>query len=704
MKNTIIEYCRNRLPIDILIFLFLIISSIIAYWQVQHNDFVNFDDNLYVYENKFIQQGLTHESIKWAFNFSENEETYWHPLTWLSHMMDCEFYGLNPGYHHLTSLLFHISNAILLFIILNSMTGARWSSAMTAAVFALHPLNVDSVAWIAERKNVLSTFFLLLTLCAYIHYSRKPQIGRYSLVIALFILGLLAKPMIVTLPFALLLIDYWPLARFKNKIFWPSSQFINNRNILSPPKSIKWLFFEKIPMVILAFGTIFWVSWSIKISSSANFDQNIPYFFRFSNALISYLRYIGKIFFPVNLSVFYPFPMKIPIWQITAAITVLSLTTIVIIICYKRFPFLAVGWFWFVGTLVPVSGIVQAGLWPAMADRWAYVPAIGIFIIIAWGISHLVSPLSWRNFILAITSIAIIAPLMILSWFQVRHWQTTLTLFEHALKVDNNNYLAQLEVGNILAEENNIEKAIEHFHESVRANPLYYKAQNNLALGFLRQNRVDDSIYYFKQALKLKPDYVKAHNGLGIALMKKKKVGDAILHFEECLRLNPNHYESKRNLEGAIAEKQKNQMAAQKIIAALKYNPNDSKLYYELGSYLEMNGRLDDAMVQYHKAHTLKPTKIVYLYKLSLGFAEKGSYEEAIESLKQVIELRPNLNSAYYNIACLYAKQNKTEDAIEWLSNAVELGYDKWDKIKKDEDLISIRNSDFFKELMKGVG
>ncbi|MBU2621995.1 MAG: glycosyltransferase family 39 protein [Proteobacteria bacterium] len=358
---------------NILIGIILFIMTFAVYRQVINHEFITFDDGIYVTDNASVKKGISLRGILWAFSLTEKYDSpYWHPLTWISHMLDCQLFGLNAGMHHLTSLLLHAANSLLLFYILSSATGDLWRSAFVAALFALHPVNVDSVAWIAERKNVLSTFFWMLTMLSYVFYTRRPNILRYCVLILFFVLGLLSKPMLVTLPFVLLLFDYWPLERFDLK-----------QSGLH--KKILYLVLEKLPFFIISSYSVYISTVSLKLTRNIISTDYVPMQLRLENAIVSYAAYIGKMVWPSGLSIYYPFPASIAVWKIIASLILLVSVTIFVLFKMRRFRFLGTGWFWFIGTLIPVSGIVQGGLWPEMADRWAYVPYIGLFVIISWG-------------------------------------------------------------------------------------------------------------------------------------------------------------------------------------------------------------------------------------------------------------------------------------------------------------------------------
>jgi len=430
-------------------------------------------------------------------------------------MLDCQLYGLNPGRHHQTNLFFHIASTLLLFLCLRRLTGVLWRSGFVAALFALHPLHVESVAWIAERKDVLSTFFWMLTMWGYIRYVERPGIAKYLSVLLFFILGLLSKPILVTLPFVLLLLDYWPLGRFQ------AEQSVDKSKQL-PGSLPLHLFWEKIPFFVLAAASSI-VTFLVQQRGGAVGSLDVfPLNVRIANALVSYVRYLGKIIWPNNLSVFYPHPGMLSGWQVAGACLLLAAISLLAVRSLKRSPYVAVGWLWYVGSLVPVIGLVQVG-GQSMADRYSYVPLIGIFIIIAWGVPELVQRWHYKNIGLSTMSAALLLILMITTWLQVRYWANTITLFEHALKINVNNYVAH----------------------------------NNLGLALAKQGNTVEAISHYTEALRINPDYVKAHNRLGIVLARGGKIESAIVHFQEALRIKPDHAEARYNLKKVLSVQRK---------------------------------------------------------------------------------------------------------------------------------------------------
>jgi len=561
---------------------FLLVSTLSIYWQVAHHDFINLDDTFYVTENQVVQSGVTKTGLVWAF--TESHFANWHPLTWISHMLDCQLFGVKAGQHHLVNLLFHIANSLLLFGVIRKMTGALWKSAFVAALFALHPLHVESVAWVAERKDVLSTFFWLLCMWAYENYAEKPGPKWYFVVLGFFALGLMAKPMVVTLPFVLLLLDYWPLDRLhlgqrKDK---PKSAY--QKSLVSR------LLWEKVPLFVLSAASSILTFVVEKQGGGVAPSDQFPLNISISNALLSYVSYIGKMLWPNNLSVFYPYPEIIPMWKSAGATLLLLPLSILFIRAARTRPYLIVGWLWYLGTLIPVIGLIQVGN-QAMADRYTYIPLIGLFIMVAWSIPDILQRWRYRQIALWISAGLLFSALTVCTWLQVRHWKDSISLFRHALNVTANNYLAhnnlgtalmddgrhteaiqhysealrirpryalaQYNLGNTKAEQGKYEEAIEHYTEAVRLAPNYAKAHNNLANMLLYQGRLNEAIDQYLNALEINPNYANAHSNLGIALAQKGNLDRAVHHLREALRINPNHVRAQHNLEQILKQKAK---------------------------------------------------------------------------------------------------------------------------------------------------
>ena len=548
-----------------LVCLFLVISTLVVYWQVNNYEFVGYDDDRYVTENVRVKNGLSSDNIIWAFKTTTVSN--WHPLTWLSHMLDMQLYGMNSGAHHQTNLIFHIANALLLFFVLKKMTGSLWQSGFVAALFALHPLHVESVAWVAERKDVLSTFFWMLTMFSYARYAAHPGINRYLPVVGFFMLGLMAKPMLVTLPFVLLLLDYWPLRRMQ---FNPPA---DDRHSLQQRSPGLLLFWEKIPLFLLALASSVVTFLAQKSGGAVGSMEIYPLTTRVANAFVAYVKYIGKMIWPANLAVFYPHSGSLPAWQVIGAGVLLGFITFVAIRSSRQHPWFVVGWLWFVGTLVPVIGLVQVGL-QAMADRYTYVPLIGLFIIVAWGVPQLMGRWRHKKMLLATTTIALLTVLIVTSGLQTRYWKNSIILFEHATDVTDNNHVMHNNLGFSLTARGRSDDAIKHYKEALRMNPDFELANVNLGIALLSQGKLDQSIDYYQNVLREKPGYAGVHHNLGIVLLRKGMIDDAVVHLREALRLKPDYAEAYNSLGAAMVFKGEIEDAIRFFKKALQLKPD----------------------------------------------------------------------------------------------------------------------------------
>jgi hypothetical protein len=496
----------------------LIAMTVSAFWPVIGNQFTDFDDDAYVADNVTVKAGLTREGLVWALGY---QSANWHPLTWLSHMADVELFGLHPAGHHATNLLFHAGNAVLLLLVLRMMTGRLWPAATVAALFAVHPLRVESVAWVAERKDVLSGFLGLLTLGAYGRYAQRPGAGRYSAVVLAFSLGLTAKPMLVTLPFLMMLLDFWPLARLERR---------------SSRGGVR-LFLEKTPLLALAAVsavlTIRAQQEGGAIGASASFSAGA----RAANAAVSYGRYLLKTIWPQGLSAFYPYPIGgHPPWQVAAAVLGLCAVTALGLRGARRRPHLAVGWLWYLGMMVPVIGVVQVG-GQSMADRYTYLPLVGLSVAVVWEGADLLSRHSFLRTALPLAAGGVCAALMVFTRLQAGHWRDTGTLFRHAVEVDPANDLAHLNLGVALFAAGRVEEAIGHYREALRVDPLAEDAHNNLGAALLQQGKTTEALAHFREALRICPDFADAYNNIGLALAARGQGAAAAPYIAAALRL-----------------------------------------------------------------------------------------------------------------------------------------------------------------------
>jgi tetratricopeptide (TPR) repeat protein len=556
----------------LLICLLLILVTFAAFSQVLSYGFIDYDDNDYVTENPHVKAGLTKDSTVWAFTAGHSGN--WHPLTWMSHMLDCQLFGTEAGWHHLTSLVIHIINTVLLFAVLKKMTRSLWPSAFVAAAFAIHPLHVESVAWIAERKDVLSSLFWILTMAAYLRYAKRPDKVNYLLTLVTFIFGLMAKPMLVTLPFVFLLLDFWPLERFSRRNF-------------------RRLVIEKIPFFVLsAISSVVTFLVQQRTGAVVRIEQ-IPLDSRVANAFISYLLYIAKMIWPSRLAVFYPYPSGKPsIWlALSAALLLLGISICVIRLAPNR-RYLLTGWFWYLGTLVPVIGLVQVGT-QAMADRYTYLPSIGIFIMTAWGIAELSAKWRYRKIALPISATLVIAAMLVCTRQQVRYWQNSFALFSRAVAVTKNNYIGHSGLGKALRAQGKLDEAIKQYHLALDVNQRYGVAHYNLANALVDKGKFNEAISHYNQALHINPNYAEAHNNLGYALATQGKLDEAIACFRQALQLRAD----------------------------------DASTHYNLGYALQLKGLLDEAINHYRRALQINPDYPKAAKGLEAALAEQKNHK-----------------------------------------------------------------------------
>ncbi len=508
--------------LKLLVCLLLAGAILLPYLQVKDHGFITLDDPMYVTENHEVQAGLTWQGVKWAFTTMQSSN--WHPLTWLSHMLDCRLYGLHPPGHHMTNVAFHLADTILLFLFLARLTRALWPSALVAALFALHPLHVESVAWVSERKDVLSAFFWLTTMWAYAGYAAAPSLRRYLPVLLSFTLGLLAKPMLVTLPFVLLLLDFWPLGRIPGGPA-PGLTEAEDPGLVPARGVYRRLLLEKIPLLALVAVSCL-ITMVVQADTGAMMPLAVmPLGPRIANALVAYVKYIVKLFWPYPMVFFYPLA-PVPWWQ--AAVAGLALLALSTFLLYRarRYPYLAVGWFWYLGTLVPVIGLVQVG-GQAMADRYAYIPFIGLFIMVAWGVSELTAGRRHRQVVAATGAFMAILACLLSTWVQAGYWRNSETLFNHALQVDRNNYMAYHHLGMALANEGKTDQAIAMYRNTLALAPQYAPAYNNLGIIYAQLGRFDEAVSLFKAAIKLTPTNAVFYRNLALAYQKQGKNPEA---------------------------------------------------------------------------------------------------------------------------------------------------------------------------------
>lgn len=635
MLSSETTHYKNLIPIVICLSLALL--TIIVFSPIKDCGFINLDDNNFVYENAYVQSGLNWNSVGQAFSFSSDltKKGGWVPLTWLSLMLDSSMFGINPFGYHLTNLLLHVMNTILLFLIICRMTKALWPSAFVAALFAIHPLHVESVAWIAERRDVLSTFFMMLTLGAYCFYVEQQNIKRYAFILLFFILGLMSKPMLVTLPFVLLLLDYWPLGRLsegKAMVQIPAVEIkyevsgkkkknrkkdeekavstLKSSEVIKPSvPAFKWsliypLLLEKIPLFVLAIVSSI-ATYITAQSVGFIHSELIPLDVRIGNAIFSYIAYIGQMIWPSNLAVFYPHPNDVILWKVFGAVVILIAVTLVVIWKSKQFPYLATGWLWYLGTLVPVIGIVQLGS-QARADRYTYMPLIGLFIIVAWGIPALLKKVNYRKEILLVASGLFILCLSVLTWKQVGYWKDNLTLFDHTIKETENNWFIYV----------------------------------NRGLAYIDLGNVKQGLEDCGRAIEIKPGFPNAYNCRGIAYKVLGNYNEAIKDYNRAIEMKPGFSDV--------------------------YN-NRGNAYNSLGNYTL-------AIENYNKAIEITPGFAQAYINRGAAYIRLGNYMQALANFNKAIAIRPDFSAAFVNRGLIYLNQGDKIGGCRDAKTACELG------------------------------
>jgi tetratricopeptide (TPR) repeat protein len=616
----------------ILICVCLAVLIAAVYWPVRHARFVNFDDDQYVTANPHVLGGLTVPTVVWAFTAYHSAN--WHPLTWLSHALDCQWFGMNAGGHHAVNALLHVANTVLLFLVLRRMTGATWRSAWVAAVFGVHPLHVESVAWVSERKDVLSGLFWMLALGAYVRYVERPTRGRYAVVAGCYAMGLMAKPMVVTLPGVLLLLDYWPLGRTR----WQPPVVGHHA-----PLRLGELVREKVPFFALAAASCGVTIWA-QHSGGAIMSLERPLGLRMANAAVSYVRYIAKAAWPSGLAAFYPYRSWPPAVVIVAG-AILAAVSGAVIRGARREPHLAVGWFWFLGTLLPAIGLVQVGN-QSMADRYTYLPLIGLAIMLCWSVPS--RAMERRNLkgIICVAAAAVLAVCAALSRIQVGYWRDSETLFRHALDVTRDNWLAHNNLGAVLKDQGRYPEAIEHYEDALRIKPEYAEAHNNLGFPLEEEGRTREAIEHYEEALRIKPEYAEAHYNLGNVLLKAGKYPEAIEQYEQALRIKPDFTEAHYNLGNVLLKAGKYPEAIEQYEQALRIKPDYPQVHNNLGFTLFQLGKLSEAIGHYEQALRLQPNYAQAHYNLGNALAKLGRTPEAIAHYEQALRIKPDFVQA----------------------------------------------------------
>ena len=587
--------------------LFLAGAVWVVFGQTLHHGFVNYDDAVYIADNPAVLGGLSLKGIGWAF--AHNVNVNWTPLTVISHMLDCQFYGLHAGGHHLTNLLLHAASAILLFLVLRQMTGALWRSAFVAAVFAVHPLHVESVAWIAERRDVLSGLFFMLTLGAYAGYVRHPPLlGRYLMAVLMLALALMSKPMVVTLPFVLLLLDYWPLKRFTQSDGW----------------LIPWrLIAEKLPLLALS-GAACVATFFVQKEAIAS----LPFSVRIGNALISCVAYLRQMIYPVGLAVYYPHPENsLALWKIFAAFVLLLVISIAAIAVRRKQPWFLIGWLWYLGMLVPVIGLIQSGM-RARADRYTYLPQIGLYILLTWTVVELTASWRGRRWVLGGGAMAVLAVLIACARTQTAYWRDSESLWTHALACAPDNTIAHNNLGDAFYQQGRLDEAIAQFQKTLAINPNNAEANYDLGNAYFQQGRMDEAIAQFQKTLAINSSdmdvhysFADVHNNLGNVFLRQGRMDEAVAQFQ----------------------------------MALAIKPEDANTHYNLGNAFRQKGGANEAIAQFQKALAIKPQFAEARYNLGNAFLQQGRVDEAITHFQMALEIKPDYVEAWNNMAWVLA-------------------------------------------------
>jgi protein O-mannosyl-transferase len=658
----------NRAWVPRICFLLALIT-LLLYWPVRSYEFNNFDDAQYITKNPKVQNGLTPQSIGWAF--TSGYAGNWHPLTWISHLLDIQVFGLNAGGHHVTNLLFHIANTLLLFLLLRAWTDSIWRSALVAGLFAWHPMHVESVAWIAERKDVLGAFFWLLTMLAYGKYvqAQRPSAGlespkpvgvwpRYLLTLGLFAMGLLSKPMLVSLPLILLLMDYWPLRRITPRF---------------SAKDVLPLLWEKIPLFILAGASCFITFLVQKRGGAVQPLTNLSLVDRFSNALVSYARYLGKLFWPIDLAVLYPFTRHLPLIEVLSAALLLLVIFAVGARLARTHPPLIAGWLWFVITLVPVIGLVQVGE-QAMADRFTYIPSIGLFVLLAWEVPRMFSA-CWPRFspILRISAVLILAACLVAARHQLSYWQNSITLFTRAIDVTKDNVMAECNLGLAYADKGQLDEGILHERRAIQINPNHVESLNNLGTLLEQKGKWNEAVVPLDAALKINPEYAEAHYNLGLISLHQGRLDDAITQFRKAIGLDPLYDKAVANLGIALAQQGHLDEAIVEYRRALALAPNNAYAHNALGRALESQNQLQEAASQYAAAIAFKPDLAAAHENLGVVLGLFGHFDESEAQFAEALQLEPRNPSIHFNFGNVLLRQNKLQPAADQYSTVLRL-------------------------------
>lgn len=613
----------------------LVLMVFAVFGQTARFDFVGYDDQLYVFQNPTVEKGLSIKAVGWAFTHSQVSN--WIPLTTLSHMLDCQVFGLRPGWHHFVNVMWHAASTVLLFLVLRAMTGSIWRSAFVAALFGVHPLRAESVAWVSERKDVISGFFFILAIGAYVRQVRKPSWAGYTAVVLLFTLGLLAKSMVATLPFVLLLLDYWPLGRLRNQ------------------RDFAVLVREKIPL--FAISAIFCVVTSLMPGLIVPYRR--PFLQRAGNALVSYVIYLRQLLLPLKLAPNYPLtPNGQALWKAGLAILILSAISAGVVVWRKKHPSLLMGWLWYLGMLFPVIGIIQISSDAAHADRYTYLPEIGLTFAAIWTLADWMARWKLQRGVLGSLAVAVIGALILSAYNQTSFWRNDELLWSRALACnpatnpgEDFYSVAHNGLGNALSKGGKKDQAIAQYRMALQINPGYKVAHYNLGIALMDKGQKEEAIEQYQIALKLDPEYAEAHNNLGVALSAVGQVGQAKVQYQTALKIDPDYAEARYNLGNNLLQSGKLEESIGEYRTALEITPGDTRILNNLGIALNIKGEYDGAIAQFRKALAINPDFVDANYNLGVSFLKIGKPDDAIHQYRKALEINPRYTKARIALA-----------------------------------------------------
>ncbi|MBF0100943.1 MAG: tetratricopeptide repeat protein [Desulfobacterales bacterium] len=647
--------------------LILLLAIFIAYSQVRTYPFVLYDDQAYIVNKFRIQTGLSWNNLIWALR--STEEGNWHPLTWMSHMLDCQLFGLNAGGHHLMNLLIHILNTLILFHALFKMSREYWPSILATAFFALHPVNVETVVQIAQRKNLLCSFFLALSLYSYAYYVDKETLSRYIWLIIAYSLGLMSKPMIVTLPFLLLLLDIWPLQRINSFSF----------------KKLTIIVLEKIPLMLLSIIASILTYYAQNQAGATKMLGPVSMILKLSNVAMAYWRYLYNLFFPFNLSFFYQYPTHQHIIAVVISVLGLCLISFLAIFYINKIPWLFTGWFWFLGTLIPVIGLVQVGD-QHIADRYAYIPFVGTYLIISWFVFSIVKKYKLFSRIISVGCIIILIYFLVLTQKQTTYWSSNELLFTNAIQIDPDNYIAHYNLAVHFQEQHKKEEAKTHYREVIRIKPNHVDSINNLAVLLQEEGKGNEAIELYKRAISIDPKFEMPYLNLANELKKRGEFKEAEILYLKGYILAPNNTDILKTIGNFFMEMNKYKQAMIFFERTFNINPSDIVTIKQIALLLSMMGRFSEAIGQYEHALTIYPNDATIWYNMGIVMETSKRYKEALIYYSKSVELDPNYADANYAMGVQLSRIGKLETALKYFKKSLEITPNNaqlWDDIGK---------------------